>query len=70
MVHEVMGNKELRMLTPDSLIQILGQPDRRAGNYLYYTLRKTHWGPITLHTRTLVILYNENQCVEWMKLHQ
>lgn len=70
MVHDVMTRKDIRERSTEEMILLLGIPDRRVDQYLYYTIRETRMGFITLHMKTLVILFNENDEVEWMKLHQ
>ena len=70
MVDAVLHNDALRKLTKGELLQLLGSPDYTKDAHYYYRIeekRLFHW---TLHTRTLVVRFDEDDSVEWIKLHE
>lgn len=72
MVEEVLYSKEIRKLSKQEMLHLLGEPDRSDSNFLYYTIKQDRLGGFfPLHTKTLVIKYkDEEDAVEWIKLHE
>jgi hypothetical protein len=72
MLNDLINNFKLKGLRKNAIINILGEPDRSDGYYLFYTIQKTKlWNlPIPLHTKTLVIKLAVDSTVEWRKIHE
>ena len=70
MLEELVQDTSIRALRGDKLFDLLGEPDRRNENYLYYQLDQTRLGPWPLHTKTLVIKLKADATIEWMKVHE
>ena len=70
MLDDVIWNERIRSLRRDSLIQVLGRPDREKNNHLYYLIDQKRIGFWPMNTKTMVIKLNELSGVEWIKIHQ
>lgn len=70
MINDLMRTHELHGLKRDKIIDMLGQPDRTDTFYFFYTVFWDHLGPITLHTKTLVIKFTKDSTIEWRKIHE
>jgi hypothetical protein len=54
----------------DSLVSLLGAPDRRDSSYFFYRIAQERLGIVTLHTKTLVVKFAADSTVEWVKIHE
>ena len=70
MVEDFLYNDTIRTLLEPAILELLGEPDRRAEGFLYYTIAQKRFLSWPMHTRTLVIKFNADQSVEWIKLHE
>jgi len=70
MLDDLIHHHRLHGMHRDRVLQFLGIPDRKNGAYLYYAVDRDQLGPLTLHTKTLVIKLNSDSTVEWRKIHQ
>lgn len=70
MVDTLLYSDLLRKLPRSAILDSLGQPDRMHQNHLYYQIAQRRIGLWPLHTTTLVIKLNEDENVDWIKLHQ
>lgn len=70
MLNNVIYNDSLRALNQKDVIAHLGEPSRVQDNYVYYLLEEKKVLMLTLTARTLVIKFNEEDRVEWMKIHE
>jgi hypothetical protein len=70
MLKDLMRNHELHGVEKDSLVHLLGTPERTNNGYLYYRIDEDHLGFLTLHTKTLVIRLTPDSTVMWLKIHQ
>ena len=70
MIDDVLYNKEIRALTKDSLLMVLGRPDREENNHLYYLIDQKRIGFWPMNTKTMVVKINETSTIEWIKIHQ
>lgn len=70
MLHALIYDHHLREIKRDSLLLILGKPDRVDSNYLFYRTSAEQIGFFTLHARSLVIKLSPDSTVEWMKIHE
>jgi hypothetical protein len=60
----------LDSLRKDEILDLLGQPDKIDGNYLFYRIAQQRLGFWPLHTKTLVIKFYEDSTVEWIRIHE
>lgn len=70
MLNNVIYNDSLRTLKREAVIEYLGEPTRVQDEYAYYLIEKKKALVLTLTARTLVIKFNEDDKVEWMKIHE
>ena len=70
MLNDLMTNQRLHGLKRDSLINLLGAPDRLDSSYLFYRIAQERVGSFPIHTKTLVIKLTKDSTVEWRKIHQ
>lgn len=70
MLNNVIYNDSLRALKKNELIEQLGEPSRVNNEYVYYLIEKKKALFMTLHSKTLVIKFKEDDSVEWMKIHE
>jgi hypothetical protein len=70
MLNHLVYNIKLKGFKKDSVLNLLGEPNRTDTNYLFYTVAQQFLGDgIPLHTKTLVIKF-ANDTVEWRKIHE
>ncbi len=69
MLEEVVYNDTIRSLNEDQLIGLLGEPDRKNEEYLYYRISQTKLFAWALKTKTMVIKLSDRDTVEWIKIH-
>ena len=69
MLNDLVTNDSIRSLNQKQLINLLGEPKRTENNHLFYLISEKK-AVITLHTKTLVIKYKDENELEWMKIHQ
>ena len=69
MLDDLIDSVTLKGIPYDSLINILGQPDRVNEGHLYYNVSRKEMGVITLGTKTFVIKLKPDSTVEWRKIH-
>ena len=70
MLSDFMTNYKLHDLKKDSLIHLLGLPDRTDNGYLFYRIAQQRLGIVPLHTKTLVVKLTKDSTVEWRKIHE
>lgn len=70
MLPDFIEHYEIHGITKDSIIGLLGIPNRTDSGYLYYRIAQQKIGFFPLHTKTLVIKLNNDSLVEWRKIHQ
>lgn len=69
MLSDLINNVNLKNINYDSLINILGQPDRVNEGHLYYNISRKEMGVVTLGTKSFVIKLKPDSTVEWRKIH-
>ncbi len=69
MLGNLIDNVTLKGIRYDSLINILGQPDRIDNGHLFYNIYRKEVVGFTLGTKTFVIKLNPDSTVEWRKIH-
>ena len=70
MLDDLVYNSDYRKLKKDEVLKWLGEPTRVDGNFLFYRIKDRRIGLWTLHAKTLVIKFYENDYIEWMKIHE
>ena len=72
MLKDFITNYRLTGLKKDTVVNLLGQPNRSDNGYLFYTIAQEYLGniPVPLHTKTLVIKFAKDSTVEWRKIHE
>ena len=70
MLDDVVTNQAFRSLSTAEIIDRLGEPTRINEGHLYYRIAQKRAVLWPLHTKTLVIKMNNQDSVEWMKIHQ
>ena len=70
MLTDLMTNYELHGVKKDSLVNLLGSPDRIDSSYLFYRIAQESLGFFPLHMTTLVIKLREDSTVQWLKIHE
>ncbi|WP_462221141.1 hypothetical protein [Ferruginibacter sp.] len=66
----LITNNKLKGWKKDSVVALLGQPDKIDSNYLFYSIAQNRIGFFPLHTKTLVIKLAADSTVEWRKIHE
>ncbi len=70
MLNDLISNYELHGTKKDSLVHLLGSPDRSDSSYLFYRIAQERLGFFPLHTKTLVIKLTKDSSLEWRKIHE
>ena len=72
MLKDFIGSYKLNGLKKDTVINLLGLPDRTDNGFLYYNISKVTFAnlPVPLHTKTLVIKLSKDSTIEWRKIHE
>ena len=69
MLNDLVSDPEIRKLDEEGIVELLGEPSRKNGNYLYYTIDQKRAILFPLHTKSLVVKMNQDT-IEWMKIHE
>ena len=69
MLDDLIDSVTLKGLRHDSLISLLGQPDRIDNGHLFYNIHRKEIVSFTLSTKTFVIKLIQDSTVEWRKIH-
>lgn len=69
MLDDVVYNDTIRSLDETALLSLLGDPDRRNEDYLYYLVSQKRLFTWPLHTRTMVVKLSADT-IEWIKIHE
>jgi len=71
MVANLMAGDTLKQLSKIQILELLGQPDRSDGLYLFYQISQERLKSWPLHTKTLVLkLSSETGPVEKVMIHE
>lgn len=60
MVHDLVDSKQLKPLSKDEIVELLGQPDRVDGTYLFYIIHQPRLINWPLHTKALVVQLSQD----------
>ncbi len=66
----LITDNKLKGWKKDSVVALLGQPDKIDSNYLFYSIAQKRIGFFPMHTKTLVIKLAADSTVEWRKIHE
>lgn len=69
MLDNLIDSVNLKRIPYDSLINILGQPDRVNEGHLYYNISGKKVGVFTFGTKSFVIKLKPDSTVEWRKIY-
>lgn len=69
MLDNLIDSVTLKGIRYNSLINLLGQPDRIDNGHLFYNIYRKEVVGFTLGTKTFVIKLNPDSTVEWRKIH-
>ncbi len=69
LLQNLIDSVNLKNIPYDSIINILGQPDRVNEGHLYYNISRKEMGAVTLGTKSFVIKLKADSTVEWRKVH-
>jgi hypothetical protein len=72
MLHDLVYNQTLKGLHYDSVLHMLGHPDREDNGHLFYHISAERISglPVVLHARTLVLKLRADSTVEWRKIKE
>jgi hypothetical protein len=72
MLKDFISSYKLNGYGKDSLLNLLGEPERVENGHLYYPISQTYLPNTTfpLHTKTLVVKLTAANTVEWRKIHE
>jgi hypothetical protein len=70
MLKDLLDNQKLKGLKRDSVLDLLGEPDRTDSSYLFYLIEQKRLKFIPLHTKTMVIKLSQDSTVNWVKIHE
>lgn len=71
MLNDLVYNIKLKGFRKDSVLKLLGKPNRTDSNYFFYIVDQRFWGevPVPISTKSLVIKFL-NDTVEWRKIKE
>lgn len=70
MLNDIVYNDTIRSLSENEIIGLLGEPDRRNNEYLYYQIKQKRLFNWPLHTKTMVIKLSKSDSIDWIKIHE
>lgn len=70
MYENLVESQFLKSKNKNEITLILSAPDREENGHLFYMISQEKAGFMPLHTTTLVIKLNEDETVNWVKIHK
>ena len=71
MITDLLENYTLKGVKQDSILNMLGEPNRRDSLYFFYIVdQKLFANFFPLYTKSLVIKLAGDSTVEWRKIHE
>lgn len=70
LIQDLMASDTLKKMSRKQLLDFLGAPTRTDGLYVFYEISRERWGFFPLHTRTLVVKFNDAHAVDWIRIHE
>ncbi len=69
MLKDLMENQNLRSFNYREIVSLLGKPDKEDNLHLFYRVHQKSIKFFTLHTKTMVIKFEQDSTVNWIKIH-
>lgn len=69
MLDDLISNYLQHGMKQDSVMRLLGEPDRIDNGHLFYKISQKKLGFFPLATKTLVIKFKQDSTLEWRKVH-
>lgn len=70
MLKDLIDNYKLAGMHKDSILKMLGQPNRMDNGHYFYSITQTYLiENFPMSTKTFVIKLNNDSTVEWRKIH-
>lgn len=72
MADDIINDHTIRDKSKEEILELLGEPSyyRDDPNYLYYTISRKQLFTWTLHAKTMVIKFSEDNSLDWIKIHE
>ncbi len=70
MVNDVVYSDSIRTLQKPQILSLLGEPDRSNDNYIYYLIKQERLVFWPLHSKFMVVKFNDDSTIEWIRIHQ
>lgn len=70
MLKDLMANHTKHGVKMNEILDKLGSPTRKDSLYLFYLVEQKRFGIFPLHTKTLVIKFDEDSSLAWAKIHE
>ena len=70
MLSNLIESDTLKKSEKNSIIKLLGEPERVNENHWYYLVSQERLGFWPLHSSFLVIKFSDNNKVDWVKIHE
>lgn len=69
MISHLIASDTIKTLNKAGIIDLLGQPDRIDNDHLFYQIDQKRIASWPISTKTLVIKMENDEVVEWVKIH-
>jgi hypothetical protein len=69
MLNNVIFNDTIRDLNKASIINLLGEPDRKNEGHIYYIIAQKRLAFWPLHSKFLVFKFKNENSIDWIKIH-
>jgi hypothetical protein len=70
MIDNLISSDTIKKLNKDSILNLLGEPERIDNNHLFYIVAQERLQSWPLHTKTMVIKLKDDGTVDWVKTHE
>ncbi|MFT5754475.1 MAG: hypothetical protein ACI924_001712 [Flavobacterium sp.] len=70
MLTNLIASDTLKKLKKDSILELIGEPERINVNHFYYMIDQERLGFWPLHSKFLVIKFDDNGNVVFVKIHE
>lgn len=69
MFTDLIASDTIKKLNKAGIIDLLGDPDKIDNNHFFYQISQERIGSWPIRTKTLVIKMENDEVVEWVKIH-
>lgn len=70
MLNNVIYNDTIRELNNIDILNLLGKPDRKNEDYIYYMIDQKRIAFWPLHSKFLVFKFKDENTIDWIKIHE